>query len=36
MIKQLVRKLVTNLEINNKNKVSFRWKKPLKHIFSNA
>lgn len=33
MIKQLVRKLITNLKINNKNKVSFRWKKTSKaHI----
>ena len=33
---QLVRNMLTNLEINNKNEVSFRWKKPLKHIFNNA
>lgn len=33
---QLVRKLVTNLEINNKNEVSFRWKKPLEHVFNEA
>ena len=32
MIKQLVQNLVTNLEISNKNKVSFGWKKPLKHL----
>lgn len=33
---QLVRKLVTNLEINNKNEVSFRWKKPLENVFNQA
>ena len=33
---QLVRKLVTNLEINNKNEVSFRWKKPLGNVFNQA
>ena len=27
---------LTNLEINNKNEVSFRWKKPLKHLSNNA
>ena len=30
------RKLVTNLEINNKNEVSFRWKKPLENVFNQA
>jgi len=33
---QLVRKLVTNLEISNKNEVSFRWKKPLENVFNQA
>ena len=33
---QLAQNMLTNLEINNKNEVSFRWKKPLKHIFNNA
>lgn len=33
---QLARNMLTNLEINNKNEVSFRQKKPLKHIFNNA
>lgn len=28
--------MLTNLGINSKNEVSFRWKKPLKHIFNNA
>ena len=32
----MVRNPVANLQISNKNKVSFGWKKPLKHIFSNA
>ena len=31
---QLVRKLVTNLKINNKNEVSFRWKKPLENVLT--
>ncbi len=33
---QLARNMLTNLEINNKNEVSFRWKKPLRHVFNNA
>ena len=33
---QLARNSFKNLEINNKNEVSCRWKKPLEHIFSNA
>ena len=33
---QLVRKLVTNLEISNKNGASFRWKKPLENVFNQA
>lgn len=33
---QLVRKLVTSLEISNKNEVSFRWKKPLENVFNQA
>ncbi len=33
---QLVRKLVTSLEISNKNEVSFRRKKPLKNVFNQA
>lgn len=33
---QLVRKLVMNLEISNKNEVSFRWKKPLENVFNQA
>ncbi len=33
---QLARNMLTNLEVNNKNEVSFRWKKPLKHVFNNA
>ena len=31
---QLARKLVTNLQISDKNEVSFRWKKPLEPLFS--
>ena len=33
---QLARNLVTNLQISNKNEVSFRWKKPLERIFNDA
>lgn len=33
---QLVRKLITNLEISNKNEVSFRWKEPLEKVFNQA
>lgn len=33
---QLVRKLVTNLQLSNKNKVSFRRKKPLGPVFNEA
>lgn len=33
---QLARKLVTNLQISNKNEVSFRWKKPLERVFNEA
>ena len=33
---QLVRNLVTNLQISNKNEVSFRWKKPLERVFDSA
>ena len=31
---QLARNLFTNLEISNKNEVSYRWKKPLEPLFS--
>ena len=31
---QLVRNLFTNLEISNKNEVSYRWKKPLEPLFN--
>ena len=33
---QLARNMLTNLEINNKNEVSFRWKKPLENVFNQA
>ncbi len=33
---QLVRNLVTNLQISNKNEVSFRRKKPLENVFNQA
>jgi|GEM_PF-7119483 len=33
---QLVRNMLTNLEISNKNEVSYRWKKPLEPLFMGA
>ncbi len=33
---QLARNLVMDLQISNKNEVSFRWKKPLERIFNAA